>query len=260
MIKKHKLGKRGYERRTLSSITATLLLSGMSFTSSADSLSIGVGAAGFEMPYQETSTQQMFFPTVNYAKGNFQVGIFGASYNIKQEASYAVSVGISPGEFFLDASKSNDVYIQQLDDRSFSLYVNSKVSFYGTWGAFSASLEQDISGQSSGQRVVAQYAYPMTVSPELTITPLIETSWLSQKVNDFYFGIDQSESSTFEPYEASSGVNIGLGVSALYSFNAQWQFMLAARYAKLDDTVASSPIVDNTSSTSAFMVVNYKFW
>lgn len=252
-----------YQRQNKPNISAmlgiTLLLSGMSFTSAADNFSLGVAAAGFNMPYQGIDSQQMLFPTLDYANGQFQVGIFGASYKLKQKANYAISVGVTPGEFFLDASKSNDANIQQLDDRPFSVYINSKVSFYGSWGAFSASLEQDVSGQSSGQRVVAQYAYPITVFPELTITPLIETTWLSKKVNDFYFGINQGESSAFESYNASAGVNVAVGVSALYSFNSKWQFMLAARHSKLDDTITASPIVDDTSSTSVFILANYRF-
>lgn len=89
---------------------------------------------------------------------------------------------------------------------------------------------------------------------------LLSTRYNSAKYNDFYYGIDEDETSDeFDAYEAGSGLNFQAEIAAEYPISENWVFETAIRHTELSSAMSDSPIFTKDRTTGIRASISYVF-
>ncbi|TPE53686.1 MipA/OmpV family protein [Amaricoccus solimangrovi] len=148
-------------------------------------------------------------------------------------------------------ARNSDDYdeIRGLDDVPFSLELGGGLGYERHYYRAYADLRYGVIGNHawSGELGADGIAYPYE---GLTLTLGPRVSFGSQRFMDTYFGVSPSEAETsgLPAYQPGSGVyGAGMELGARYLFNERWGIEGAARWTRLTNGAADSPIVENGS-------------
>lgn len=127
------------------------------------------------------------------------------------------------------------------------------------FGEFGLSLAADLGGEHKGYKAKLSYGYGFMVGP-LMVQPEIAVEWVSEEVNNYYYGVSQQDVKAGRPfYQADAGVNYQFGVNAIYPIDRKQAIMLRAGVERYSDEVTDSPIVDEDTSTFVGLGYTYRF-
>ena len=239
-----------------------ILLSTLLVTTSAayaDSpWSVAGGVIAVDSPYANTDTKVMALPMINYQGEKLTLRGYTLDYTLLQQHGFSWSATLAPGQFF-DSSDSDNPAIKALNERKMSLYAGTKVSYAASFGRVSASVSHDILGNGDGAKFKTDYSYPVKLTKELMLAPFVGVEINSSQLSNYYYGVAEGESSTFDAYELSSTVNYNIGLLATYKINKNLNVNALVKYHQLDADIEDSPIIDTDNLTTAMMSITYHF-
>jgi outer membrane protein len=161
----------------------------------------------------------------------------------------SVGDGIGPAEF--EKIK--------IPDRDYAVELGVELLADGEWGYLQASAFGDVSGTHEGYELYADYSYPVRKQRWL-YQPSLGASWKSKKLNDYYWGVRESETNSLFPvYTASSGLNLHARFMTSFQINRHWAFIAVAEYERLNPEAADSPIVEEQSVMGIFAGFKYEY-
>jgi outer membrane protein len=151
--------------------------------------------------------------------------------------------------------------IEQIEvpDRDYAIEAGVEILADGDWGNLQASAFKDISNTHGGYELYADYSYPVRRQRWL-YQPSLGVSWKSSKLNDYYWGVRESEaSSVFPAYTAAAGLNVHARFMTSFQINRHWAFIAVAEYEHLNSEASASPIVEERFVLGAFAGFKYEY-
>jgi outer membrane protein len=129
----------------------------------------------------------------------------------------------------------------------------------GTWGALSVEASHDVSGTHGGYGAEAEYSY-LFRGRRWSIEPSIAIHYRSRALDDYYWGVRPDEASAALPaYSAGAGVNWETGLRASWYLTKHWRLAASARYERLNDAVADSPLTKDRAVMAWFAGVAWAY-
>ncbi|MEA3523752.1 MAG: MipA/OmpV family protein [Campylobacterota bacterium] len=93
-----------------------------------------------------------------------------------------------------------------------------------------------------------------------TFVPSFMLFWFSQGFNDYYYGVQEDESTaTRMQYHPNAGLNAALQTYINYQFTSEWGILSNFRVDYLNSTIANSPIVSDNYIFSGMISLLYTF-
>jgi outer membrane protein len=127
------------------------------------------------------------------------------------------------------------------------------------WGTLFAEALHDVAGGSSGTEVRAGYRYDWSAG-RLQLQPHFALAARDARLNDFYYGVRASEATATRPaYEPGSGVNVELGLSAVYRLSERWRLIGGVSAKRFSSGVRASPIVEDRTQLAGLLGLAYDF-
>lgn len=106
----------------------------------------------------------------------------------------------------------------------------------------------DISGNSHGDSAQLNLSHPFRVAPRWFLSPSLGAEWLSDKVVDYYYGVNPSEATLLRPaYQGKASVNLRAGVMLMHLLPDHWLLFGGASVTRLGSGISDSPIVIHDS-------------
>jgi len=220
--------------------------------------SVAGGVISVESPYADTDNKTLGLPMVNYQGERLTIKGYMLDYKLLGDKGVNWSVIVEPGQFF-DSTDSDNIAIKTLNKRKISLYAGTKVSYSASFGRISASVSHDVLGHGDGVKFKTDYNYPVKLTKELMLVPFVGFEVNSSQLSNYYYGVAEGESTTYDAYQLSSTVNYNIGLLATYKINQNWNVNALVKYNQLDSDIEDSPIVDTDNISSAMMSVTYHF-
>lgn len=129
----------------------------------------------------------------------------------------------------------------------------------GDWGAAYAALSQDIGRASRGHELNLGL-YGLWSRGQLTLRPAAGLALRSRRLNDYYFGVRESEATAERPaYQAGAGTDVWLGLFGSYGLSDRWRALGGVVLNRQAATVRGSPIVEDRLQPAVFMGAVYGF-
>jgi outer membrane scaffolding protein for murein synthesis (MipA/OmpV family) len=123
----------------------------------------------------------------------------------------------------------------------------------------------DVSGNDNGSLATLQGFYGTVLGPRSRLGLSVDTTWANNVYMKSYFGVTEknAERSGLHPFNAHPALkDVGATVAYTYAFGERWGITALARYDRLLNDAADSPIVDDSGDPNQFIVgllVNFTF-
>lgn len=141
-----------------------------------------------------------------------------------------------------------------MNDRDFSLDFGPTVRWQTDYGTINAQWGFDIGGASNGQTIDLQYIKSMLRSSAFNLNGSLGVTWNDKKLNNYYFGVDENETSQFRPaYSAGSSTELRVGINGSYTVGRDKYLLFGAFITRLGDQQANSPIVETRMQPFAYL-------
>ena len=127
-------------------------------------------------------------------------------------------------------------------DRDYAIELGVESLIDGAWGGITLRAFHDVSDTHGGYEVSAYYSWRW-IAGRFSLAPTIGASYKSEKLNDYYWGVQQDEANIALPeYHPQGGVGFEGGLVASYHFTRNLRFAVSFNYERLVDENASSPL------------------
>lgn len=224
-------------------------------------LKVGLNASANQYAYHQddnvTVLPQAFFDNNRVYIEGAEAGVYG--YKDAQN-EWRATLGYDGRSF--SADDAGTPALRGLDDREWSLMAGTSYMRITPYGGFKAQVETDVLGRNEGTAIkLAHLSKFKLMDDKVTLYPELGLQWYDDKYNDYYFGVSQKEAlrTGLKPYQADSGVNPYLNISANYTFSPRLSGFVSQHLEYLSDTQKDSPLVDDNFDSKTKIGFNYQF-
>ncbi len=163
---------------------------------------------------------------------------------------------------FISVTNSFGVSVPELievPDRDYAVEAGVEFLTDGDWGYLQATAFRDVSSTHDGYELYADYSYSVRRQRWL-FRPSFGVSWKSSKLNDYYWGVRESEAnSLFPAYNAGAGLNAHVQLLTSFQINKHWAFVAVAEYERMNSEASASPIVEDQAVLGMFVGFKYEY-
>lgn len=165
------------------------------------------------------------------------------------------------GEVELSGYKAKDAAILAgMAERKHTLWVGARATWENDFADLSAEWTADASGHSKGRKFSLGVAKELHLGEQAMLVPYVAANWLDRKYVDYYYGVRAAEATAGRPaYAGKSGVNVDIGLRALYRFEQHHSILLDVGMTRLARPIKASPIVGRSSTNQVIVGYMYSF-
>lgn len=205
----------------------------------------------------------------NFALGdNFSGGgiaetasnLSGGSFTDGQIVTPDQGAGSPPApEGGMSRNNGDTEVIIELQDRKLAVLGGLEYSYFnGPWQLQLAALH-DISQIHDGSEIKLAASYQYRFKNNL-INIAAGAAWQSQKLLDYYYGLDATEVNLREfEYEADDGISSFIKISWSKRLSERWNLVSALHLRKFDNELKGSPLLEEDLVTTVFIGGRYHF-
>lgn len=196
-------------------------------------------------------------PVIGYRGKKLRV--FGpfVNYELARRGALGFDIRLSPRFGGFDESDS-DIF-NGMEDREFSMDLGLGM----TWERNDWKLElnglYDVLDRSNGREWSLGFGRAYRVG-QIFLEPTIGISYVDSNHVDYYYGVDQTEATSFRPaYEGKSAINRNLGLSIVTPALFEGLTRIGLDYTWYDSAISDSPLTDADSSLGVFVAFSKFF-
>jgi outer membrane protein len=147
----------------------------------------------------------------------------------------------------------------KVPDRNYAVEAGVEILADGDWGYLQATAFHDVSGTHGGYELFANYSYSVR-RQRWFYRPSLGVSWKSKDMNDYYWGVQESEANAIFPaYTAGAGLNVHAQFMTSYQINRHWALIAVLEYERMNSEAADSPIVEDQVVLGTFVGFKYEY-
>ncbi|NRD72617.1 MipA/OmpV family protein [Shewanella sp. VB17] len=149
--------------------------------------------------------------------------------------------------------------IGPLDKRRFTYLGGLEAFFYTRAGIINFSLAHDVLNVHQGTEAKVKWLYNLAVN-NWNFELALRLDWKSENLVDYYYGVRESESLYWSrAYKAKSALNTGIELTSHYVMSQHWDLLFLARYTKIADEIAESPLLNEDYTSTFYIGTSYRF-
>ncbi len=223
--------------------------------------SVGAGVIITKDPYKGIDTQSRGIPFFLYRTN--KLSIYGPmmSYSLFEDEYWQIKALAKVR--FEGYEQDDSSFLQGMDDRQWTLEMGGSLSRILTIGNITTDLAADILNEHKGYELRLYYSYDFRnifKIPALTVTPNIGLAYRSRQLNDYYYGVRESEAIAGRPaYNVGDSTGLMSGLRVNYKLSEKLSLMSLISFEWLDDEIRNSPIIDEDYIESFLLGITYKF-
>ncbi|WP_164831534.1 MipA/OmpV family protein [Salinivibrio socompensis] len=247
-------------RRTVGVACALALTS--TSVSAETYVSAGVIGAFSPQVYKDTDTDPLVVPTVNVDTDHFYFrGLTAGARLAPKDSTHnlVLSATYDPRRF--DPADTDDPQLSRLDKRDASIVAALAYQYRSPIGRFQVLAGEGVTHDRDGVYGEVSWKYGFN-HPRWGISPEVGYAYNSHELNQYLYGVNATEASRvsgIEAYEPGSAGHYFVGASGYFMLTERIQLLGGVRYTNLDDEIANSPMVDQSTAASGYLGVNYVF-
>lgn len=230
------------------------------FSAHAD-FGLGLMASYSPNVYLGSDTEITPFPMVSYDNGHLFIEGVSLGYRLAPKgATHNIVVAASYDPRMLEASKSDNLDVQKLDDRDSSFLGGVAYVLNTEVGQFHAGIGTDIGSVHNGMYAEAKYSYHINLGA-IGLIPALGYSYNSDKLNEHLYGVSAEEASRtgFNEFNPNWSGRYFVGVSGYMYITKNMRLTGGVRYENLDSEIEKSPILSSTTSVMGNVGMSYLF-
>jgi outer membrane scaffolding protein for murein synthesis (MipA/OmpV family) len=247
-------------KQVFSSVLAIVLLTSLFTPFPAPAASLGLEGGSYETPYNDRGATNWLLPYVGLTNGNFYIDGTEAGYTFHGAAPDMMKFKVWYPATGYDSSKGRTMALRRLNDRDSPLFAGLSYLITTPAGGFQFSGGVDMLNQNRGVTMNASWILMKTWT-NLTLIPVIGADWNNRRLNNYYYGISETESqrSGLRKWHPHASVIPFISLAANYSWYKRWNIWaeLTGRY--YSGTITKSPMVNKSAIAEFTLGFSYDF-
>ncbi|MHC4713035.1 MAG: MipA/OmpV family protein [Planctomycetota bacterium] len=224
-------------------------------------LKLGLGVTVFDVPHKGIGTEAVPVPVFVVRQGRLAVSSYRAGYELFTGPNW--SAGPTAKVRFEGYDASDSSRLAGMSDRDNTLEIGFSGSLRGEYGAVEGVVYTDALGKHKGQELQLNYVKPLPDAlgvEGLLLRPSVGVSWRTKHLNDYYYGVRNTEAAppARPAYKAGDTVNPFVGLSATYALADRWDLVGSVRYEWLGSEITDSPVVSQHHLFSVMVGFSYR--
>ena len=239
-------------------IISTALLSSSAI---AGQWSLGAITSYSPAVYKDTDSNQVVIPLIGYEGEHVFLRGFSAGARLFPAGTpQNIIFRVRYDPRTLKPSDSDNLQIQQLDERESSVLAGVSYQQITPVGVFEIGAGTDIGDQHNGLYAEAAWRLPIRAN-RWGVTPEIGLAYNSDKINNHLYGVSEAESvrSGLAEFDAGWDGQYFIGMNGHFMLSQHIRFTAGIRYSNLEGDIASSPILERSVSHSGSVGIAYIF-
>jgi outer membrane protein len=231
------------------------------YTRPTNLFSVGAGVIITKDPYKGIDTDTQGIPFFLYRTN--KLSLYGPmmSYALFEDDRWQIKALAKIR--FEGYEQEDSHFLQGMDDRQWTLEMGGSLSKKLPLGNITADFAADILNEHKGHELRLFYSYDfrnVLKIPALMATPNIGVAYRSRQLNDYYYGVRESEAIAGRPeYNAGDSTGLMTGLRVNYKLSEKMNLMGLISFEWLDDEIRNSPIVDEDHIESFLLGITYTF-
>ncbi|MBB6522662.1 MipA/OmpV family protein [Pseudoteredinibacter isoporae] len=219
---------------------------------------LGIIAANDKSIYVGGKDEVQPFPFIQARWGNFYFEGPSLGYVLYEDNAWTLTSSLSL-DGIGDSDRDNSRLLADMPKFDSVVMGEIGISHEAVWGELSFSMAADISNSHDGYTAELEYGYPIEIGSWM-IEPSIGVKWSSDKVNQYFYGVEQQYVRADRPfYRPDAGIDYGAGITAMYPFMKQHAIIVHAEYESFSKEISDSPIVDRDNTVTFGIGYVYRF-
>lgn len=224
-----------------------------------DGIKVGINAVYSDKGFSNYDNQISVLPSLFYDNNKIYARGNSLGYNLIKDSQSELSLftQYSGANFNPDQATGS---FHDLDKRTPSMLTGISYIKITPFGGLRSQLATDISGNSKG--TVAKLTYLAKIKKNnLTLYPSAGIQWQDNKYNDYYYGVNDSESKRtgIKNYSASDSFHPYISLMGMYDLENNWGLFMNQNLSYNPDELYNSPKVDNHASFTSTLGITYQF-
>jgi len=220
-------------------------------------LSIGAGPYIQSQPYKDTDAFILPTPVIFLEYEIFYVRWSQMGVYFYGGEDWGLSLMLQPRPYGYKADDSQ--YLEGMSDRKSSWEGGLSLAGKNDLGFAEIIYAHDLLNSSNRSLIRAEIGTKIKYK-QWTFVPSLMLFWFSKGFNDYYYGVNENESTqTREEYHPNAGINGAFQSYLNYQLSSEWGILTNIRADYLNSTISNSPIVSDKHILSGMISLLYTF-
>lgn len=224
---------------------------------------LGIGVINTQKPYKGMDRETKALPMIRFENEYVKVGGLGLEVKLpglELGESNRIKFGLV-GKMELGGYEADDAPILAgMGERKGGFWAGAKAEWENDLVEVNAQWLADTSGHSKGQRFSLGLEKNFHLGRQVMVAPHVTAHWLDKKYVDYYYGVRANEVTAGRAaYVGKSGVNLDVGLRAMYLFDKNHSVMLDVAVTSLAKGIKDSSLVDRSSTNRVILGYMYRF-
>jgi outer membrane protein len=224
---------------------------------------LGIGVMAKQDAYRGIKRETQVVPLLRFENEYLEFAGLGLTVklpSLRLGEGSQINFGIV-GEFDMSGYEATDAPILAgMAERKGGFWAGAKAEWENEVVNISAELTADASGQSKGRKFSLGIEKEWHLGESTMLVPYVTVHRLDGKYVDFYYGVRAAEAAAGRAaYVGEGGVNVDIGLRAMYQFDEHHSMLLDAGITRLAKQIKASPLVDRSSTSQVILGYMYSF-
>lgn len=166
-------------------------------------------------------------------------------------------------ESIISGGDQSPVSAKEIKKRKWAIDAGMQLNWFATDSIeIKAQLLHDINGVYDGfnGNIDITKRFRFSSLNQMNVFLNIGAKWQSRELITYYYGLNKQDGvDFFNFYQANSGINTHIALSATYKLNQHWRVKLNVKKEYLSQSIIDSPLLKEQHVTSGFIGVVYAF-
>jgi outer membrane protein len=224
---------------------------------------LGIAAINSQKAYKGIDRETKALPMIRFENEYVKVGGLGLEVKIPSlelGASDRLNFAIVGKKEFGGYEADDAPILAGMAERKSGFWAGAKAEWENDLIDVSALWLADTAGHSNGQRFSLGLEKKWRAGRQVMLMPHLTAHWLDRQYVDYYYGVRADEATAGRAaYAGAAGVNVELGVRAMYLLDRNNALMLDVAATSLSKRIKDSPLVGRSSTNRVLLGYMYSF-
>lgn len=224
---------------------------------------LGIGVIAKQDAYKGIKRDTMVVPLVRFENEYVEFGGLGLEVklpSLQLGEGNRIKFGLVGEAEFSGYEAKDAPILAGMAERKGGFWVGAKAEWDNEFVNLSAQWSADAAGNSKGRKFSLGVEKEWHLGQHTMVSPYLAAHWLDKKYVDYYYGVRAAEATAGRAaYGAKGGVNVDIGLRAMYRFDQHHSMMLDVGITRLAKQIKASPLVDRSTSRELILGYLYSF-
>ena len=218
-------------------------------------LQIGLAVSAQSSPFKDGDAVISVMPTTVQQNERFQIPGLSLPLRTSADVEWFIGAGLDDWDY----KRGDSDFVAGMNDLDRALNLRFGTAWLMNNSSWAAEIDKELTAHHAIQAKIRATTNPYHLK-QTKVRPYAELQWLSERMTDYYVGVDADEATTTRPaYAAGATWGLKTGVTLEHPLTPRLTLVGGVDVSGYDKQVTDSPIVDGKPIWESYVGAAYRW-